>query len=265
MAFKYYDPAQVVAGKPMKEWLRFAVAYWHTWRGNGADIFGLDGSYDRPWGMANTLDGALERVAPPFEFCKRLGLEYYCFHDRDICPEAGSVEETNEWMDKVADKLEAGQKETGVKLLWGTVNLFSHRRYMHGGPTNPDPAVVAMAAAQVKKCLEVTHRLGGQNFVMWGGRDGYQCLLNTDMELEQEQYATFLRALRDYARSIGFNGQLLLEPKPSRSSRAEAARVYEVVQLRRRDDARLPRALRPHRRLCAQPRGQPRHARRPLG
>lgn len=152
------------------------------------------------------------------QFCQRLGIEYYCFHDRDICPEGSSVAETNTWMDLIADRLEMSQKATGVKLLWGTVNLFSHRRYMHGGPTNPDPAVVAMAAAQVKKCLEITHRLGGENFVMWGGRDGYQCLLNTDMEREQKQYASFLRAMRDYGRSIGFNGQFLLEPKPREPS-----------------------------------------------
>lgn len=220
LAFKYYNAEQQVLGKSMKEWLRFAVCYWHTWRGNGADIFGLDGSYgeDRPWDMSNTLDGALQRVDVHFEFCQKLGVPFYCFHDRDICPEGASIEQTNEWMDTVANRLEAGQKATGIKLLWGTCNLFSHRRYMHGGPTNPDPAVVAMAAAQVKKCLEVTVRLGGENFVMWGGRDGYQCLLNTDMEQEQAAYANFLRAMRDYGRSIGFEGMFLLEPKPREPS-----------------------------------------------
>jgi len=214
LAFKYYDADRVVAGKPMKEWLRFAVAYWHTWRGNGADIFGLDGSYDRPWDTSNTLEGALKRVDVHFEFCEKLGVPYYCFHDRDICPEGATLAETDEWMDRVADRLELGQEATGVKLLWGTCNLFSHRRYMNGGPTNPDPAVVAMAAAQTKKCLEVTHRLGGENFVLWGGRDGYQCLYNTELEAELQAYATFLGATRDYARQIGFEGQLLLEPKP---------------------------------------------------
>jgi xylose isomerase len=220
LAFKFYEADRVVAGKPMKEWLRFAVCYWHTWRGNGADIFGLDGSYgdNRPWDMSNTLEAALARVDVHFEFCQKLGAPFYCFHDRDVSPEGATVAETDEWMDRVADRLEAGQQATGVQLLWGTCNLFSHRRYMHGGPTNPDPAVVAMAAAQVKKCLEVTHRLGGENFVLWGGRDGYQSLLNTDMEAEAKNYAFFLRMTRDYARSIGFEGQLLLEPKPREPS-----------------------------------------------
>ena len=180
MAFKYYNAEEVVAGKKMKDWLRFAVCWWHTWKGNGADIFGLDGSYERPWSTENTLEGALERVDVHFEFCQKLGIELYCFHDRDVAPEGKSIEETNKILDQVVEKMAAKQKETNVGLLWGTCNLFSHPRYMNGACTNPDPAVVCYAAAAVKKCLEVTKKLGGANFVMWGGRDGYQCLLNTE-------------------------------------------------------------------------------------
>jgi xylose isomerase len=180
MAFKYYNAEEVVAGKKMKDWLRFAVCWWHTWKGNGADIFGLDGSYERPWSTENTLEGALERVDVHFEFCQKLGVELYCFHDRDVAPEGKTIAESNEILDQVVAKMAAKQKETKVELLWGTCNLFSHPRYMNGACTNPDPAVVCHAAAAVKKCLEVTKKLGGANFVMWGGRDGYQTLLNTE-------------------------------------------------------------------------------------
>ena len=214
LAFKYYNKDEVVLGKPMKEWLRFAVCYWHTWRGNGADIFGLGGSIKRPWD-GDDMEAALTRVDVHFEFCQKLGIEYYCFHDRDVCPaEAASIEETEKDFDVVAEKMAARQAETGVKLLWGTCNLFSHPRYMHGACTNPDPAVVCRAAAAVKKCMEVTKALGGENFVFWGGRDGYMHLLNTDYAQEQKNYAAFLKASADYADAIGFKGQLLLEPKP---------------------------------------------------
>ena len=211
-------------GKKMKDWLRYAVCYWHTWRGMGADIFGLSGTMDRSWdqGHSTELDAALNRIDVHFEFCQKLGIEYYCFHDRDVSPEGATVAETDEMFDVVAAKLEAKQKETGIKLLWGTCNLFSHRRFMHGGPTNPDPEQVCMAAAQVKKCMEVTKKLGGENFVMWGGRDGYQTLLNTDYKRENDNYAHFLKALAEYADTIGFTGQLLLEPKP----REPAAHQY---------------------------------------
>jgi len=213
LAFKYYNRDEVILGKPMKEWLRFAVCYWHTWRGTGADIFGLDGSIVRPWDGTD-LDAAMKRVDVHFEFCQKLGIEYYCFHDRDVSPDGASVAETDAMFDQVADKLAARQAETGIKLLWGTCNLFSHTRYMHGSATNPDPVVLCRAAAQVKKCLDVTLRLGGENFVMWGGRDGYMCLLNTMYGKELENYAQFLRLTADYADKIGFKGQLLLEPKP---------------------------------------------------
>ena len=214
LAFKYYNAEEVVHGKKMKDWLRFAVCYWHTWRGNGADIFGLDGSIEREWDTSNTLEGALERVDVHFEFCQKLGIEYYCFHDRDVSPEGGSIDETEKMLDQVAAKLKAKQAETGVKLLWGTCNLFSHKRYMNGAFTNPEPAVLCQAAAQVKKCMDITKMLGGANFVFWGGRDGYQCLLNTDYTKENENYAQFLKLVVAYKKQIGFKGALLLEPKP---------------------------------------------------
>jgi len=198
----------------MKDWLRFAVCYWHTWKGNGADIFGLDGTYDRPWDATNTLEGALERVDVHFEFCQKLGIELYCFHDRDVAPEGKSIEDSEKIYDTVVSKLATKQKETGISLLWATPQLFSHKRYMNGAATNPDPAVVCHAAAQVKKTLDVAKSLGGENFVLWGGRDGYQCLLNTDYAQEQSNYASFLKATAAYAKEIGFDGQLLLEPKP---------------------------------------------------
>ena len=216
MAFKYYNAEEVIMGRKMKDWCRFAVCFWHTWRGMGNDIFGIGGTLERDWdqGHKTELDACLNRVDVHFEFCSLLGIEYYCFHDRDVSPEGGSVAETEKMFDTVADKLLAKQKESGMKLLWGTSNLFSHKRYMHGSCTNPDPAVVCQAAAQVKKCLDVTKKLGGENFVMWGGRDGYQTLLNTNYGKELQNYAHFLKATSDYAKSIGFKGQLLLEPKP---------------------------------------------------
>ena len=209
MSFKYYNAEEVIMGKTMKEWMRFAVCYWHTWRGNGADIFGLGGTTDpsRPWNTANTLEGALERVDVHFEFCTKLGITHYCFHDRDVSPEGATIAETEAMLDTVVEKLAKKQAETGLQLLWGTCNLFSHPRFMNGAATNPDPAVVCMAAAQVKKGLEVTKKLGGSNFVMWGGRDGYQTLLNTDYSRELRNSAHFCRmvarcATRDASRLL---------------------------------------------------------------
>merc|ERR1719460_2098516 len=160
------------------------------------------------------MEAHLKRVDVHFEFCTKLGIEYYCFHDRDVSPEGATIAETEANFDIIADKLEAKQKETGVKLLWATCNLFSHKRFMNGACTNPDPDVVAMAAAQCKKAMEVCTRLGGENFVMWGGRDGYQCLLNTNYKMELDNYAAFLKCLVDYGDKIGYKGTFLLEPKP---------------------------------------------------
>ena len=214
LAFRHYDADQVVAGKTMRDHLRFAVAYWHTFRGTGADPFG-PGCAVRPWeDGTDSVDMALKRVEVAFEFMEKLGTPFYCFHDRDVAPEGKSLSETNANLDKVAEALEEHQGKTGIKLLWGTANLFSNRRFMHGAATSPNADVFAYAAAQVKKALEVTHRLGGENYVFWGGREGYHNLLNTDMGRELDNLARFFHLAKDHADSIGFTGQFLIEPKP---------------------------------------------------
>ena len=214
LSYRYYEPERVVAGKTMAEHFRFSVAYWHTFRGTGMDPFGHP-TLVRPWDDgSDSLDNALCRMRVAFAFIQRLGLGYYCFHDRDIAPEGASLAETNRNLDRVVDLAEKLQADTGIRLLWGTANLFSHPRYMNGAATNPDAHVFAYAAAQVKKALEVTHRLGGANYVFWGGREGYATLLNTDMKREQDHLARFLQMAADYRREIGFTGTLLIEPKP---------------------------------------------------
>jgi len=214
LAYKYYNAEEVVFGKKMKDHLRFAVCYWHTWRGLGNDPFGAP---TRRWSFddgSETVENAINRLRAHFEFVSKLGVEYYTFHDRDIAPEGKTWHETNEILDKVVDEAEKLQKSTGIKLLWGTANLFSHPRYMNGAATNPDPHVFAYAAAQVKKAIEVTQRLGGENYVFWGGREGYQTLLNTDLKREVEHLAKFLHLAVDYKKKIGFKGTFLIEPKP---------------------------------------------------
>ena len=214
LSYRYYEPERVVAGKTMAEHFRFSVAYWHTFRGTGMDPFGLP-TLMRPWDDgSDSLDNALRRMRVAFAFIGRLGLGYYCFHDRDIAPEGASLAETNRNLDRVVELAEKLQADTGIRLLWGTANLFSNPRYMNGAATNPDAHVFAYAAAQVKKALEVTHRLGGANYVFWGGREGYATLLNTDMKREQDHLARFLQMAADYRREIGFTGTLLIEPKP---------------------------------------------------
>ena len=214
LSYRYYEPERVVAGKTMAEHFRFSVAYWHTFRGTGMDPFGLP-TLVRPWDDgSDSLDNALRRMRVAFAFIRRLGLGYYCFHDRDIAPEGASLAETNRNLDRVVELAEKLQADTGIRLLWGTANLFSNPRYMNGAATNPDAHVFAYAAAQVKKALEVTHRLGGANYVFWGGREGYATLLNTDMKREQDHLARFLQMAADYRREIGFTGTLLIEPKP---------------------------------------------------
>eukprot|EP01090_Pellita_catalonica_P014856 TRINITY_DN3881_c0_g1_i1.p1 TRINITY_DN3881_c0_g1~~TRINITY_DN3881_c0_g1_i1.p1 ORF type:complete len:404 (+),score=82.11 TRINITY_DN3881_c0_g1_i1:237-1448(+) len=201
-------------GKAMKDWLRFSVCYWHTWRGDGTDMFG-GGTYNRSWDDGtDSLANALRRVDVHFEFLQKLGVEYYCFHDRDIAPEGKTLKETNENLDKVVAKLKEKQKETGIKLLWGTANLFSHPRYMNGAATNPDAHCFAYAAAQVKKCLEISKELGAENYVFWGGREGYQTILNTRMKAELDHLAKFFHMAVAYAAKIGFKAQFLIEPKP---------------------------------------------------
>ena len=214
LAFKQYDSGQVVARKTMAEHLRFAVAYWHTFKGAGDDMFG-PGAYQRPWdAAADPMAAAEDAMHACFEFCAKLGLEFYCFHDRDIAPEGDGFAESCrnlEHMVKLAGQL---QGDTGIKLLWGTANLFSNPRYAHGASTNPDAHVFAYAAAQAKHAIAATKELGGVNYVFWGGREGYETLLNTNLKQEQEQLARFLHLAVDYAKEIGFTGQFLIEPKP---------------------------------------------------
>jgi len=214
LAFKYYNPEEVINGKTMEEHMRFSIAYWHAFRGVGADPFG-PGTIVRPWETGkDALSIALTRMDAAFEFHQKIRAPFWCFHDRDIAPEGATLAESNKILDKVVAHAKALQKATGVKLLWGTANLFSNPRFMNGASTNPDAHVFAYAAAQVKKAMEVTQELGGENYVFWGGREGYDSLLNTNMSREQDHLATFLAMAVDYAKEIGFKGQFLIEPKP---------------------------------------------------
>ncbi|GMA49853.1 xylose isomerase [Alicyclobacillus contaminans] len=213
LAFKYYNPQERVLGKTMAEHLRFAVSYWHTFTLQGNDPFGLP-TMIRPWDGYQGMDLAKRRVEAAFEFFDKLNVTYFCFHDRDIAPEGATLRETNRYLDEIVDMLEEYMKSTGKKLLWNTANLFSHPRFVHGAATSPNADVFAYAAAQVKKGLEVAKRLGAENYVFWGGREGYETLLNTNLQLELDNLARLLRMAADYADEIGFTGQLLIEPKP---------------------------------------------------
>ncbi len=213
LAFKYYNADRVVFGKKMKDHLRFAMSYWHTITGSGLDPFGLatmQRSYDNLEGM----ELSKARVEAAFEFMSKLGIEYFCFHDFDIAPEGSSLSEKFHNLDIIVELIETKMKETGIKCLWGTTNAFSHPRFVHGASTSPNADVFAFTAAQVKKAMEITKRLDGENYVFWGGREGYDTLLNTNTKLELENYARFLAMARDYKNKIGFKGQLLIEPKP---------------------------------------------------
>lgn len=212
-AFKYYDADKVVAGKPMKEHLRFAMSYWHTLTGEGSDPFG-GSTMDRPWNELSGIEKSKLRADLGFELMSKLGVEYFCFHDLDIAPEGDSLKEKHENLDIMVAYIESLMKETGIKCLWGTTNAFTHKRFVHGASTSPNADVFAFAAAQVKKAMEITHRLGGENYVFWGGREGYETLLNTDTALELDNLARFLKMAVDYKEKIGFGGQLLIEPKP---------------------------------------------------
>jgi xylose isomerase len=214
LAFKHYNADELVDGKPMKDHLRFAVAYWHTMRGTGGDPFG-PGTAIRPWeDGTDSIRNAQNRVRAAFEFIHKLGAGYYCFHDRDVAPEGKSLRETNRNLDSVVRTLKAEQKRTGIRLLWGTANLFSNPRYVHGAATSCNADAFAFAAAQVKKALEVTLELGGEGYTFWGGREGYWTLLNTDMKRELEHLARLLHMAVDYKKEIGFKGQFYIEPKP---------------------------------------------------
>ena len=214
LSFKHYRPEEMIDGKSLKEHLRFSIAYWHSFRGVGSDPFG-PGTLVRPWEKGkDPVSIAQTRMDAAFEFFVKIQAPFWCFHDRDIAPEGSSLIETNRNLDKLVAHAKELQKATGVKLLWGTANLFSNPRYMCGAATNPDAQVFAYAAAQVKKALEVTRELGGENYVFWGGREGYETLLNTDLKREQAHLAAFLHMAVDHAKAIGFTGQFLIEPKP---------------------------------------------------
>jgi len=214
LAFKHYNPDEVVEGQKLKDLLRFSVCYWHTFRGTGGDPFGAP-TLQRPWDDgSNSVENAVKRVGVAFEFFTKLGAPLYSFHDRDAAPEGATLKETNQIYDTVAKALKEHQQKTGIKLLFGTANLYSHPRYLHGAATSCNADVFAYAAAQVKKAIEVTHELGGLGYVFWGGREGYMNLFNTDMKREIDHLARFMHMAIDHARAIGFKGQFMFEPKP---------------------------------------------------
>ncbi|KAJ3209292.1 hypothetical protein HDU82_001060 [Entophlyctis luteolus] len=221
LSFKYYNPDHLVLGKRMEDWLRFSVVYWHTFRYNGADPFGAQTLF-RPWDTSDVLTSGYDallasccaRVDAAFEVFTKLGVKFYAFHDRDVAPELGSIDESNKLLDDVTDYMLLKQKETGVKLLWGTANLFSAPKYACGGATNPDVRIYAQACAQVKKAMEVTHKLGGEGYVFWGGREGYQSLLNTDMKKELDHMAAFFHMAVAHKAAIGASFTFYIEPKP---------------------------------------------------
>ena len=214
LAFRHYDAGAKVEGKSMRDHFRFSVAYWHSFRGTGSDPFG-PGTMLRPWeGPQDTVENACNRARVAFEFIEKLGAPFYCFHDRDVAPEGKTLAESNKNLDAVARVLKEEQQRTGVGLLWGTANLFSNPRYVHGAATSPNADAFAYASAQVKKALEVTKELGGAGYTFWGGREGYQNLWNTDMKRELDHLARFMHMAVDYAKQIGFTGQFYFEPKP---------------------------------------------------
>jgi xylose isomerase len=219
LAFKYYNKQQKVGNKTMAEHLRFAVAYWHTMMGNGKDMFG-DPSFNREWHKsADPITRAKETMNAAFEFFQKLGIDYYCFHDRDIAPEGETFEKSCKNLEIMVEYAKGLQKQTGIKLLWGTANLFSNPIYSQGAATNPNAHVMAHAASQVKNAIDATKELGGENYVFWGGREGYESILNTDIKKEQEQMARFFHLAVDYKNKIGFKGQFLIEPKPAEPSK----------------------------------------------
>jgi xylose isomerase len=219
LAFKWYDENQVVAGKTMKETLRFAIAYWHTFCGTGGDPFG-GGTHDFPWFAGADADTrAKNKMDAAFEFITKIGAPYYCFHDTDLVEEGNTFAESTRRLGAIVDYAKEKQAASGVKLLWGTANLFSNPRYMNGAGTNPNFNTVAYAGAQLKNAIDATIALGGENYVFWGGREGYMSLLNTDMKQELDNFGNFLRMARDYARANGFKGNFFIEPKPAEPSK----------------------------------------------
>ena len=215
LAFRWYDRDRPVLGKRMEDQLRFAVCYWHSFCWNGFDPFGHDGTFERPWQrIADPMAAARAKADAAFDFFARLGAPFYCFHDRDVAPEGATPRESVDNFRRMVDVLGEKQQATGVRLLWGTANLFSHRRYMAGAATNPDPEIFALAALQVKEAMDATRALGGENYVLWGGREGYETLLNTDLARESRQYGRFLQMAVEHKHRIGLPGHVLIEPKP---------------------------------------------------
>ncbi|WP_127110149.1 xylose isomerase [Pararhodobacter zhoushanensis] len=233
LAFRHYNPDEIVLGKRMEEHLRFAVAYWHSFGWEGGDPFG-GRTFERPWFPGDTMELAEARADAAFDFFRILGVPYFCFHDHDVRPEGASLIESRERLERIADVFEAKMAAGGPKLLWGTANLFSNRRYMSGAATNPDPDVFAYSAATVRGVLEVTHRLGGENYVLWGGREGYETLLNTDMGQELEHMGRFLSLVVEHKHKIGFKGTILIEPKPQEPTKHQydydVATVYGFLR-----------------------------------
>ena len=235
LAFRWYDKDRMVLGKRMEEQLRFAVCYWHSFSWNGFDPFGYDGTFERPWQhMADPMAAAHAKADAAFDFFSKLGAPYYCFHDRDVAPEGSSPRESANHLRAMVDVLAAKQEASGIRLLWGTANLFSHRRFMAGAATNPDPEIFALAALQVKEAMDATLKLDGANYVLWGGREGYETLLNTRMGQELDQMGRFLHMVVDYKHKIGFKGTILLEPKPREPSKHQydfdVATVFGFLQ-----------------------------------
>ncbi|MBI2275395.1 MAG: xylose isomerase [Chitinophagaceae bacterium] len=229
LAFRWYDADKVVAGKPMKDWLRFACAYWHSFVGNGGDPFG-EPTHLYPWNAkADAVERAKDKMDAAFEFITKMNIPYYCFHDVDVVDYTDNVPENERRLQAVVDYAKQKQAASGVKLLWGTANLFSNRRYMNGAATNPDFHVLSHAGAQVKAALDATIELGGENYVFWGGREGYMSLLNTDMKREKEHMARFLHTAKDYARKNGFKGTFFIEPKPCEPSKHQYDYDSETV------------------------------------
>ncbi|WP_121068082.1 xylose isomerase [Chachezhania antarctica] len=218
LAFHHYNPDEMVMGKSLKDHLRFAVAYWHSFAWEGGDPFG-GRTFDRPWYPQDSMENAKLKADNAFEMFRILGVPYFCWHDVDLRPEQGSFADNASTLDEITDYIAPKMEETGIGLLWGTANMFTDRRYMSGAATNPDPDVFAFAAATVKSCMDATLKLGGQNYVLWGGREGYETLLNTDLGQEQDHLARFLSMVVDYKHKIGFKGQILVEPKPQEPSK----------------------------------------------
>ena len=231
-AFRHYNPEEVVLGKKMKDHLRFAVAYWHSFAWPGGDPFGGQ-TFDRPW-FGETMEGARLKAEVAFEMFQILGAPFFCFHDADVRPEGADFAESRRNFEEIIDIFGEKMSQTGVGLLWGTANLFSHRRFMSGAATNPDPDVFAWSAATVKTCMDATHKLGGENYVLWGGREGYETLLNTNMGAELDHMGRFLSMVVDYKHKIGFKGTILIEPKPQEPTKHQydydVATVYSNLQ-----------------------------------